>query len=266
MRRAVRVWQEACGWMQENAVKRKLRAGEAVVGCFVPYPSAELAEICGLIGFDFVLIDAEHGPMSPESAYRMVLGAEAGGATPIVRVPQNARQVILRYLDIGALGVMVPQVNSAEEAQGAVTASRYYPHGLRGIAGVRAAGFGLRQSLADYTAHANEELLVIVQIESLAAVGHLAEILEVPGIDVLFVGPNDLAQSMGYPGQPLHPEVQSVVDQVVKEVDGRLPLGTTAATAELARWQRERGFRMVVTNTTNLLAASGRTIIEAVRG
>jgi 4-hydroxy-2-oxoheptanedioate aldolase len=252
--------------MRENAVKRKLEAGEMVVGCFVPYPSAELAEICGLIGFDFVLIDAEHGPMSPESAYRMVLGAEAGGATPIVRVPQNVRQVILRYLDIGALGVMVPQVNSAEEARGVATAARYHPLGLRGIAGVRAAGFGLRQSLADYTVQANAEMLVIVQIESLAAVERVSEILEVPGIDVLFVGPNDLAQSMGYPGQPLHPEVQAVVDRIVQQVDGRLPLGTTAATAELAQRQRARGFRMVVTNTTSLLAASGRAIIEAVRG
>ncbi len=252
--------------MRANVVKRKLQAGENVVGCFVPYPSSELAEICGLIGFDFVLIDAEHGPMSPESAYQMVLGAEAGGATPIVRVPQNERQVILRYLDIGALGVMVPQVNSPEEARAVVAAARYYPQGLRGIAGVRAAGFGLRESLADYTVQANAEMLVVVQIESRTAVERLSQILEVPGIDVLFVGPNDLAQSMGYPGQPLHPEVQAVVDQVVRQVDSRVPLGTTAATVELARRQRERGFRMVVTNATSLLAASGRALIEAAKG
>lgn len=251
--------------MRENNVKRKLQAGETVVGCFVPYPSAELAEICGLIGFDFVLIDAEHGPTSVESAYHMVLAAEAGGATPIIRVPQNVQQVILRYLDIGAGGIMVPQVNSAEEARAVVTAARYYPQGRRGIAGVRAAGFGLQQPLSDYTVQANAETLVIVQVESLAAVERLPEILEVPGIDVLFVGPNDLAQSMGYPGQPLHPEVQAVVEQVVRQVDGRVPLGTTAATPELARRQRERGFRMLAANTTSLLAASGRALIEAAR-
>lgn len=252
--------------MRPNSVKRKLQAGETVVGCFVPYPSVELAEICGLIGFDFVLIDAEHGPTSVESAYHMVLAAEAGGATPIVRVPQNVQQVILRYLDIGAGGVMVPQVNSAEEARAVVAASRYFPEGRRGIAGVRAAGFGVQQTLSEYVAQANVETLVIVQVESMTAVERLPEILEVPGIDVLFVGPNDLAQSMGYPGQPLHPEVQAVVDEVIRQVDGRVPLGTTAPTPELARRQRERGFRLIAANTTSLLAASGRALIEAGRG
>ncbi len=249
--------------MRENRVKRRLQAGGTVVGCFIPYPSPELAEICGHLGFDFVLIDAEHGRTTEESAYHMVLAAETAGTVPLVRVPFGHRQVILRYLDLGAAGVMVPQVNTPEEAAAVVEACRYHPSGRRGIAGVRAAGFGLLSPLSDYVRVANDETLVIVQIESLAAVERLEEYLAIPGIDVLFVGPNDLAQSMGYPGQPLHPEVQRVMDEIVQRVDGRVPLGTTAATPELVQRQLERGFRMLAANTTALLAAGARPILAA---
>lgn len=250
--------------MRENRVKRRLRAGEVVVGCFIPYPSPELAEICGYLGFDFVLIDAEHGRITEESAYHMVLAAEVAGATPIVRVPFGHRQVILRYLDLGAAGVMVPQVNTPEEAVAVVEACRYHPNGRRGVAGVRAAEFGLTKPLSEYVQEANAETLVIVQIESIAAVERLEEYLAIPGIDVLFVGPNDLAQSMGYPGQPLHPAVQAVIDDIVRRVAGRVPLGTTAPTPELAQRQLERGFLMLAANTTALLAAGARGLLGAV--
>ncbi|WP_051914013.1 HpcH/HpaI aldolase family protein [Thermorudis peleae] len=249
--------------MRENMLKRKLAAGEAVIGCFVPYPSAELAELVARLGFDFVLIDCEHGPTSIESAYHMVLASEAGGATPLIRVPQNVQQVILRYLDIGPGGIMVPQVNSADEARAVVRAAKYHPEGRRGVAGVRAAGFGVEAPLSEYVRQANAETLVIVQIESVEAVERLPAILDVPGIDLLFVGPNDLAQSMGYPGQPLHPEVQAMVDRIVAMVDGRLPLGTTAPTPEQVERQLARGFRLLAANTTSLLAAAARTLLQA---
>ncbi len=250
--------------MRENRVKRRLQAGEAVIGCFIPYPSPELAEICGYLGFDFVLLDAEHGLLTEESAYHMVVAAEVAGTVPLIRVPFNHRQVILRYLDLGAGGVMVPQVNTPEEARAVVEACRYYPEGRRGVASVRAAQFGLTRPLSEYIRAANTEVMVIVQIESLAAVERLEEYLAIPGIDVLFVGPNDLAQSMGYPGQQQHPEVQAMIDEIVRRVDGRIPLGTTAATPELAQRQLERGFRLIATNTTALLAAGARALLNAV--
>lgn len=250
--------------MRENRVKRRLQAGEAVIGCFIPYPSPELAEICGYLGFDFVLLDAEHGRLTEESAYHMVVAAEVAGTVPLIRVPFNHRQVILRYLDLGAGGVMVPQVNTPEEARAVVEACRYYPEGRRGVASVRAAQFGLTRPLSEYIRAANTEVMVIVQIESLAAVERLEEYLAIPGIDVLFVGPNDLAQSMGYPGQQQHPEVQAMIEEIVRRVDGRIPLGTTAATPELAQRQLERGFRLIATNTTALLAAGARALLNAV--
>ncbi|MCS7051239.1 MAG: aldolase/citrate lyase family protein, partial [Thermomicrobium sp.] len=201
--------------------------------------------------------------ITEESAYHMVLAAEVAGATPIVRVPFGHRQVILRYLDVGAAGVMVPQVNTPEEAVAVVEACRYHPEGRRGVASVRAANFGLTGPLSEYVQEANVETLVVVQIESMAAVERLEEYLAVPGIDVLFVGPNDLAQSMGYPGQPQHPAVQAVIDEIVRRVDGRVPLGTTAATPELVQRQLARGFRMLAASTTALLAAGARALLGA---
>src|SRR5918995_4004945 len=118
-----------------NPIKAKLRAGERVLGCFVPIPSPEIVEICALAGFDFVLLDAEHGPISPESAYPMILAAEARGVPTIARIGQLDRQIILKFLDIGIAGVMNPQVTTAEAAEEAIAATRYAPRGNRGMAG-----------------------------------------------------------------------------------------------------------------------------------
>lgn len=251
--------------MRANELKRKLRAGETVVGCFVGYPSAETVEICGLAGYDFVMIDAEHGPISPESAYHMVLAAEASGTTPLIRVWQNAQPVILRYLDTGAAGVMVPQVNSAEEAAAVVRAAKYHPHGRRGMAGVRAAGFGVRQSLPEYIAEANQETMVIVQVENIRAVEALPEILEVPGIDVLFVGPADLSSSMGFPGQLDHPEVQATIDHVLETArDHDVALAMIAGSAEAANREIARGFRMIGASAGALLGSASRQLLANV--
>lgn len=252
--------------MRLNEVKRRLREGQAVVGCFVGFASAEVVEICGYAGFDFVMIDAEHGPMTTESAYHMVLAAEASGTTPLIRVAQNAPPVILRHMDVGVAGIMVPQVNSAAEAQAVVQAAKYHPQGRRGLAGVRSAGFGITQTLRDYTAVANRETLVIVQIENVAGVEHVPEILQVPGIDVLFVGPSDLAQSMGYPGQLDHPEVLATIERIVAMCrDHDVALGNIAGTAEQANRLIGQGFRMIGASAGALLAGASRQLLAGVR-
>ena len=120
-----------------NEVKRRLKAGEAVVGSFCNLPSAEAVELLGWAGFDFVIIDAEHGPQGPETVANMVRAAEASGTTPLVRVATNEPQNILRYLDTGAQGLQMPMVNGPTDAQRAVAAALYPPHGRRGLAGVR---------------------------------------------------------------------------------------------------------------------------------
>jgi 4-hydroxy-2-oxoheptanedioate aldolase len=249
-----------------NSVKQALQSGETVIGCFVQYPSAMTVEICGYSGFDFVMIDCEHGPMDTESAYHMMLAAERSGTVPLVRVPMNHPQVILRHLDIGAAGIMVPQINSVEEAQAVVHAVKYHPEGRRGVAGTRSSSWSITQPLSEFVSTANRDTLVLVQIENIRAVEVLSDIMEVPGVDVLYVGPNDLAQSMGYPGRPDHPDVQKVIDQICDTARGsNIALGTVANDAETINHEISRGFRMVGANAASLLAATSRQVLNGIR-
>lgn len=247
-----------------NPIKAKLRAGERVLGCFVPIPSPEIVEICALAGFDFVLLDAEHGPISPESAYPMILAAEARGVPTIARIGQLDRQVILKFLDIGIAGVMNPQVTTAEAAEEAIAATRYAPRGNRGMAGGRMFGYGLGEPAADLAPQLNERVLTLIQCEHIDAVANLDAILRTPDLDVLFVGPNDLAQSMGYPGQPSHPEVTALVDQQVIPLAKQhgVALGTVAPDGPAALTAFERGFDLVGGNAPGLLASAARTMVK----
>ena len=157
---------------RSNAVKGRLRGGEAVIGSFCNVPSPEAVEILGWAGLDFVIIDAEHGPADLETVTNMVRGAEASGTTPIVRVAMNEPQNILRHLDSGAQGLQVPMVNGPDDAQNGLSLRRcIHRKGRRGLAGVRAATFGLEESVPDYAVTANDEMLVIVQIETVEAWG-----------------------------------------------------------------------------------------------
>src|SRR5438045_966520 len=178
--------------MRENAVKRKLQAGETVIGVFQPVPASALTEVFGLVGFDFVLLDAEHGPPAVETCEAMIRAADAVNLPTVIRIAENTPQNILRYLDAGALGVQIPMVNNASQAQAVVNAVKYPPVGRRGLAAVRANAFGLTGPLGDYTRQANAETLVAIQIETREAIDHLDELLGVEGVDVFFIGPNDL--------------------------------------------------------------------------
>jgi 4-hydroxy-2-oxoheptanedioate aldolase len=250
----------------ENPVKDKLAAGEVVYGCFVPTISAIDVEILAVAGFDFALLDSEHGPLSAESAYPMILAAEARGMAAFARVGQNDRQVILKLLDVGVSGVMIPQVMNAEQATQAVQSTKYWPDGTRGLAGGRTFDWGLNQPAADLVPKLNDRILSMIQFEHIDALEHLDAILDVPGLDVLFVGPNDLAQSMGHPGQPGHPDVTAIGDQVVARASAKgIRLGTTAATADMAKVAVSRGFHMIVPNSPGLLATAAKGYIDAVR-
>lgn len=245
--------------MRTNLVRQKLKSGQVVIGCFVGFPSAEVVEICGYSGYDFVMIDAEHGPISPHDAYHMVLAAEVSGTSPLIRVPRNDPSVVLRYMDTGAAGVMVPQINSADEARQVVEAVKYHPHGRRGLAQTRAASFGIGPTLREYTEIANAETLVIVQFENIAGLDHVSEVLQVPGVDVLLIGPSDLAQSMGLPGQLAHYDVLAVIDRVCEMcAESGVALGTIASDAESTNKLIERGFRMIAPSASGMMAQWSR--------
>ena len=200
-----------------NRTKKILADGNSAYGMFAMLGEPALVEMIGYAGLDFVVIDTEHSGNTMEQVGNMVRAAEVAGTTPIVRVTANAPELILRALDAGARGVLVPKVNTAAEAAAAVRAARYAPQGERGIAGVvRAARYGFIP-MQDYLAGANRENLVITQVEHVDAVKNLDSILAVEGVDGIFIGPTDLSQSMGITGQFKDPELRRTIHSVIEK-------------------------------------------------
>ena len=252
--------------MRANALKRKLAAGETVIGSIVYIPSARLAEIVSLIGFDFIVIDMEHGPIDIGVAEDMVRAAELNGATPIVRITHNSPHLMLRALDIGAQGVHVPDVNTVEDARLAVESSKYGPDGHRGLASVRAADYGLKQPLGDYAAAANRETMVIAHIESERAIKNLDALLAVDGIDVYYLGPEDISNSLGIPGQSKDPRVVTLVEDAIRQISARGKVaGCTGGDAAGTRRYVELGARYIACHPIRFLATAARQFIAEVR-
>ena len=253
--------------MRNNPVKEKILNGGTAYGVFCNLHSPMIIELVSHTGFDFALIDAEHGPVGVESCEHMVRAADSVGLPTFVRIAMNIRQNILRYLDIGTLGVMLPQINTRAEAEAVVEAVKYPPQGRRGLAAVRAADYGLTTSLKEYTIKANQETLVAVQIETMDAVNNLDEFLSIEGIDVFFIGPSDLSASMGYVGEPTHPEAQAMIEKLVHRIRtaGKVA-GTVAYTHEALAKAKERGFQFIVHSVIGMITKSGREYLEIARG
>ncbi|MDP9383428.1 MAG: aldolase/citrate lyase family protein [Chloroflexota bacterium] len=204
--------------MRGNHVRRRLEAGEASVGCWLSLPSPESAEYVSRLGFDWLVVDTEHNPIDIRTLAHMlsVIGASPATAA-MVRIPWNTPEHFKRVLDAGAWGVVVPMVNRREEAEAAVRATRYHPMGERSVGGGRHA-LSFDATPGDYYSRANEEVLLVVQIEHIHGVEHADEILSVPGVDACFIGPNDLAASMGLglgiPYEWEHPQLAEAVAHV----------------------------------------------------
>lgn len=255
--------------MRANATKAKLKAGQAVFGCFMRYPDPALAEFLGYQGWDFLVFDGEHGTLEPRDCENMVRAAELRDVTPIVRVTTNTPPVILRFMDTGAQGLHVPWVNSAAEAEAVVRSVKYYPRGIRGLAGTRAADYGQTGTLGDYVQQANAETLIIIHIETAEAVDCLPEIVAVDGLDVIFIGPTDLSQSYGVPGQPGHPSVQAAMGRIldtVKNSGKNLAVGVMVTNAEAAQQWRDRGAQYITITMDGVMAPAMRNYLKTVRG
>jgi 4-hydroxy-2-oxoheptanedioate aldolase len=182
--------------MRANHVKRRLAAGEPSVGTWLALPSPEAAEYVSTLGFDWLVVDTEHNAVDIRTLSQMFGVIAPSGVAPMVRIPWNQPENFKRVLDAGAWGIVVPMVNSKEEAERAVEATRFPPKGKRSVGGsIPAVRFGTNGG--DYLKHADEEILLVLQIEHIDAVEHCDEILGVPGVDACFIGPNDLAASMG---------------------------------------------------------------------
>lgn len=193
-----------------NSLKQRLHQGEAIFGAWIETGNATNVEILGHLGFDFLLLDLEHGQGDLNDLIAMLRAAQVAGTPTIVRVPWNDPVYLKRVLDAGVDSLMIPMVETAAEAVAAVRACRYPPQGTRGYAApaVRASHYG---QIKDYMSRANDNLLIILQIETVAAVGQAAEIAAVEGVDVVFLGVNDMAGSIGRLEQLDHPEPRALV-------------------------------------------------------
>jgi len=201
--------------MKKNMLKQKLLSGELAIGSFITFDCPDLVEIFGIAGFDFVILDNEHGPGNPYSAQHMLRAAEIRGLDTIIRVPNAELHTILKALDIGASGVQIPQVNDVETAKRAAQGAHYFPEGIRGLAAPRALNYGL-SNLIEESLKANEEVLLVCHCETVECFGKLDEIASVPGIDVIFIGPFDMSQSLGIPGQVYHPDVIRIIKESIE--------------------------------------------------
>jgi 4-hydroxy-2-oxoheptanedioate aldolase len=252
--------------MKTNSLKQKLGSGQPAFGVSVMFPSPQIVEMVGKLGFDWVLIDCEHGSISPENVEMMALAAEATGITPIARPWSNTPEAILRVMDRGAMGVQVPHVNTAADARRAVESVKYYPLGNRGLAaGSRPANYGFGVSMASYVEEANRETLVCVQLEEQEALRNIDEILQVDGVDVFFIGPSDLSQSMGYPGRADVPQVREAIDKAFTSIVAAGKVPGSAGNAQATLGYLSKGVRYLYTHVPTLLSSASAEFLRAVK-
>ena len=253
--------------MWTNQLKRTLEDGQpAFVAQITEFPLADVAEYLALLGFDAVMIDGEHSGVDPLHARDMCRAVTAGGATPLVRVPYNDPNLTLGYLDAGAHGIIVPHSRTPADVAATVQACRYPPEGTRGAAAAsRGSVYGTGPPPAETFAIANQEVMVIPLMEDVDAIENLDSILEVDGVDVFYIGPGDLALSMGRAyGDP---EVTAVVENAITRVVAAGRVAATAATTpDQARWDLNLGATLITTQPFSLLRDAARDWLRNAKG
>jgi 4-hydroxy-2-oxoheptanedioate aldolase len=242
--------------IHRNHFKQALAKGERQVGMWCGLANPLAAEILAGAGFDWILIDGEHAPNDIPLLLAQLQAMRGGTAEPVFRVPWNDFVIIKRTLDVGARTIVIPYVQSVEEAQRAVAATRYPPQGVRGVAGqVRAADFG---RIKDYLKTAHLDICVIVQLETKAGLAAIEGIGAIEGIDGMFIGPNDLAADFGQVGNIGHPEVQAAIKDAAKRIraTGRAA-GTLAFSSDDVERQFDMGFNFTAVGTDVGILARG---------
>lgn len=249
----------------ENRVKQLLGQGQPAIGQWLALPSPAVAELLAGYGMDWLLIDTEHGAADWETVEDMVRAMNGTVVVPIVRVGGNDPVLIKKALDRGAFGVIVPLVNTAEQARAAVAACRYPPDGIRGVAGGRANRYGAE--LVQYVAEWNQQVLVVCQLETRQAVENAEAIAAVPGIDVLFIGPNDLSANLNQFRQFEHPEFTRAVDRILQAARSHgKTAGIMASAAEDTLAFVDKGFRFIsVGSDVRMLGGTAASTYEKIR-
>lgn len=252
--------------MPVNRFKKRLVVGDVQYGVFCALSDSIASEICASAGFDWIMIDVEHAPNDLRTVLHQLQATEPYEASVMVRPQVGQTDVIKKLLDIGAQTLLVPMVESPEQAADIVSACRYPPAGIRGVGTslARAARWNRVDGYADL---ADEQICVIVQIESVEGTRNIESIAAVDGVDALFVGPSDLAASMGLIGQAGHPDVVAAVDDAIRRiVDAGKPAGVFATTPESAQRGVEAGASVIAVGVDiSMLAAASKTLADRYR-
>jgi 2-keto-3-deoxy-L-rhamnonate aldolase RhmA len=254
--------------MRDNRTKQIIRAGGLALGVSMTIADPFVAEVIGAAGFDFVLIDTEHAPIAVDQLQMLLIALRTSGSTVFVRPAANDAALIKQILDLGAEGVVVPEVNDAAACAAAVAATRYPPLGRRGFGPRRAAR--LEGGRPAYIARADDEVAALVMIESAEAVACLDDLLQTPGLDGVMVGPADLAVSMGHLDDFSHPDIRATIAEVRAACRRHsVPFGIFAATEQAARlWAAEGAGFMTIGADTQFLdqgIAKSRALADSLR-
>lgn len=202
-----------------KSLRARVLAGERVIGTFFKLNCMDIAEIIGNAGFDFIIIDTEHGNFSAVDVANIIRAAECSDLSSVVRVRSAAEEDVLHALDSGADGVQIPSVTSVEQARISSASAKYFPEGTRGLSLTqRSARFGAWKNKQPYTEYSNENSLVVVHLENAEMATHVEELCAIPQIDVIFIGPGDLSQSLGVPGKLDDPRVCEVIESSIKKI------------------------------------------------
>ena len=243
--------------MKNNkAFTERLRKGDLLIGTLISLASPEIAEILSHTGYDWLFIDAEHGAFNPQQTQPML---QAAGDTPcVIRVPAGDDVWIKKALDIGAAGIIVPQVHTAEQAEQIINQCKYSPVGNRGVGIGRAHTYGL--NFENTIKHANDETAVILQAESQKAIDNIEEIVKVPGLDAILIGPYDLSASLGRIGEVNHPEVQEAISRVAAVCKAaNIKLGYFGVNASAVKPVIENGFTLITVGVDTLFVIKSAT-------
>lgn len=250
-----------------NKFKARLQAGDLQLGLWQALASPVSAELCAGAGFDWLLLDGEHGPNDVPGLLTQLQAVSALGSHPVGRVPVGETHIIKQYLDIGFTTLLVPMVDTAEQAAALVKACHYPPQGVRGVGSgiVRASAYN---RTPDYLAKADEQVCLLVQVENREGLSNLRGIAETPGVDGVFIGPADLSASLGYRGQPGHPDVVSVIEAGVRTIrEAGKGAGILMADRKLARHYIDIGFNFVaIGSDVGLLVKATDDLLKEFRG
>jgi 4-hydroxy-2-oxoheptanedioate aldolase len=249
--------------MKINNLKTRIAEGKANYGVISPTTDPIICEYVGLAGLDFYMIDGEHGAISPSDITNMIRACEVMGCTPLARVGDLNEKLILQYLDAGIMGIMMPGVNTVAECEQLVKFMRYPPKGGRGLGPVRAADYMAKMPQVEYVQFANDNILVLPQVEDIAALKNLKAMANTEGVDGFIIGPRDLAMTMGFYDGPAHPEVNAVIDEIFDIVlsAGKI-IGTVAGTGEQAEKLVAKGATIILGSVQALITASAKSFIK----